>query len=330
MYDTISKLKEALKLPFTTAKHILDTDYPDEPSRIDSLLPYSGLVLFCGPFKSAKSFFILFMAHCITTAKYFLGKLIGENCQCLYLALEDSEHRLKKRFNKMKIEPTDDLIISTQWSYDQRGIIDLSKFLVSCPSVKVIIIDTLGRFSKCRAEANFQSDYDFMGKIKEICDRHNVLIIFVHHTRKMRDENDIFNMISGTVGNLAAADEIILLQRERNSKKAKLHITSRDFPEIIYDIEFDENCCWQMIGEAKLRASTPERQRIFDILRNTDELSPSQIAEKIPGATAKNVSNLLALMKDEGIVVIGTKRGLWSAVKELNQEMTINEKNVAE
>jgi RecA-family ATPase len=312
---TIEKLRTDLKMPFTTGKRILGNEYPEEISRIDGLLPYSGVALLCGPCKSGKSYFVGLMFHCITTKSDFLGKTTNEGCPCLYLALEDSERRLKNRFKKMKIEPLDELLISTKWTYDQKGIDNIKKFLEMCPSVKVIGIDTYGKFCQGRMEGSFQTDYDFMGQIKDISEKYNILIVFIHHTRKMPDENDIFNTISGSIGIQAVADVILLLQRNRNSTNAKLHITSRDFPEKVYDLVFDENCCWQMVDEAKNHASTPERQRILDILSDIDELSPSQIAEKIPGATAKNISNLLALMREEGIVETRSKRGLWKANK---------------
>jgi len=104
--------KNKPKIFIRSAKDIYDTDYGEEQMLVDSLLPSTGLALLCGSFKCGKSFFIQLLGHCLTTQMDFLGKKINANCHCLYLALEDTERRLKKRFEKMAILPNDNLMIS--------------------------------------------------------------------------------------------------------------------------------------------------------------------------------------------------------------------------
>jgi len=316
MKDTNSidqEQKNKPKIFIRSAKDIYDTDYDEEQMLVDSLFPSTGLALLCGSFKCGKSFFIQLLGHCLTTQIDFLGKRINTRSHCLYLALEDTERRLKKRFQRMEIVPTDNLMISIIWSHFKKGLTDLRSYISLNPHINVILIDTLGMFTKFRDDAGYQADYDFMADLRGIAFEFRLLIVCTHHTRKLRDEHDVYNEISGSVATMAAADTILLLKRPRNSNEALLHCLSRDFEENILNIKFDTRCRWDIIGVYEPKFLSPERQNILDILVCFGELSPKQISEKIPRSKAKNISNLLNLMHKDGVVISGSKTGLWMA-----------------
>jgi archaellum biogenesis ATPase FlaH len=307
----LDQIREKYGFPITTAKRIFNTEYPEEKYLVNGLIPFIGLLILCGPAKSGKSFLMLLLGHAISAAMSFLGISVEKPHTCLYLSLEDSERRLKNRIKKMGLDPNDSFLIVTRWSYNQKAVNDLRTLLAECPEIEVIIIDTLGAISQKRETTGFQADYDFMNQFKNLADQYKKAFILTHHTRKMRDDNDIYNDILGSVANIAVADTILLLQRPRNSSKALLSCISRDFPEKAYELNFSANCTWEMVGEASPRASTPERQKILDVLIEHGELRPSQIAEYLKGQTPKNIANLLALMREEGLVVNASKRGYW-------------------
>lgn len=75
--------------------------------------------------------------------------------------------------------------------------------------------------------------------------------------------------------------------------------------------------------EEQRRASTPERQQILEALLQYGELSPKEIAEHT-GKTAKNISNMLGLMKTDGLVTQGTKRGYWRAAESESYELSFS------
>jgi len=152
-----------------------------------------------------------------------------------------------------------------------------------------------------------------MGDLRGIAFEFKALIICTHHTRKLRDEQDVYNEISGSVATMAAADTILLLKRPQNSVEALLHCLSREYEESILTIKFDTRCRWDIVGVHEPKFLSPERQSILDILLCFGELSPKQISEKIPRSKAKNISNLLNLMYKDGVVITGSKTGLWMA-----------------
>jgi RecA-family ATPase len=75
---------------------------------------------------------------------------------------------------------------------------------------------------------SYASDYEVVGKLKQLADRNSICMLLVHHTRKQQAD-DKFDMISGTNGLLGAADGAFLLQEEnRTDDTATLDISGRD------------------------------------------------------------------------------------------------------
>ncbi len=323
-FEKIKNRKPVLAI--VSAKEIYETDYPETEFLVQDLIPAVGLTLICGASKIGKSWFVLQLLHTISSAGEFLDRSISDSYCCLYLALEDTNCRIKNRFRKMKVVPNENLFIVTTCSPNDKGIAELQNTLEGMPRIKIVVIDTYGKFAAGRNESNFQNDYEWMSKLKKLAERNTVAVVLIHHTRKMKDESDTYNEILGTTAIMAVADSILLLSKYRHSKEGQLLCTSRDYEERKFAVEFDKSTCtWRMAGngDIKPRASTPERQRILDALAEHGELSPQQLSGMID-STAKNLSNILGLMRDEGLVENGSKRGFWRIVDGLQGELGLD------
>lgn len=219
---------------------------------VDNFLS-SGETLLTAASKIGKSWLALDLSLSVARGELFLGRKT-QKTGVLYLALEDSERRLKNRMNKLlKGESApDNLYFMTKAKTLDMGLIgDLEAWLKIHSDVKVIIIDT---FQKIRSLSNnknsYASDYEDMGRLKEFADKHDIAVMLVHHNRKMRDDDDVFNMISGTNAIMGAADTIIVLTKgKRTDVQAKMHITGRDVIGDTLVLEFDKQACkWHCIG----------------------------------------------------------------------------------
>ena len=73
-----------------------------------------------------------------------------------------------------------------------------------------------------------------------------------HHTRKM-EASDSFDMISGTIGLLGAADGAFILQKKkRTDPTATMQVVGRDQPDQELTLEFNqERCIWELTKAAK-------------------------------------------------------------------------------
>lgn len=308
-------MKNTAKYIVKNAMEIYRTSYPEPSFLVPGLIPTQGLIILAGPYKGCKSWFILYLCMTLSRSGIFLGVFFLAMRKGLYLALEDSDSRLHHRMHTLGFEPGVNSFISTSFPSGIEGINALRKLLKDDPTLEYVVIDTLGKFSNGRGKGGYQDDYDWIGSIKDIADEFEIAIILVTHTRKLIDDRDEFNEISGSCGSMAAADAILVLKKARNSGDGTLACTGRDFEEKKYNVFFSkDSCSWSIKGECEDSASTPERQAILDILKEKQEMTPQQISFHIE-RTPKAVSNILSKLKDEGLVVKGSKYGYWLATK---------------
>ncbi len=306
---------DKINLNIKGAKTIMETEYPKRNDIIENLIPSYGLVIFAGSPKVGKSWFVL---HMLLSVCYDMSSFIGHKVlahgSALYLALEDSEARIKERITKLGFTPTDNkLEIACKWRPNELGVSDLSTYLKSHPDTKIICIDTKGKFSEGRDEESFQSDYTWMGKLKTLADNNRITIVLITHLRKKKADEDPYESVSGTTANTAVADTILMLKRARTQTKGVLSLTSRDIPEFEQIILFDTTSCeWKAPeNENEFSYMTNERMKIINAFEELNGKGTVQeIANKL-NDKAKNVSNRLASMVNAGIVK-RTERGSYT------------------
>lgn len=237
-----------------SAVELLATDYPPREFLIDELLP-TGTTVFCGPSKIGKSWMILDLGLCIAAGLPFWGHNTHQ-CGVLYLAMEDSEYRLKRRLQDiLQGRPVSPLFrFQTEATNLGDGLLDfLAEDLQLHPQTRLIVIDTFQiiRGTPLYKETPYAHDYREIRMLKQFADQHNISIVFVHHNRKQHDD-DAYNMISGTTGIMGASDTAWVITRDkRSSPEATLHIIGRDTAQHELCIRFDAKAHrWQMIGSA--------------------------------------------------------------------------------
>lgn len=300
----------------TTGDEIMKTNFPPTKFIIKDLLPTQGLVIVAGPAKAGKSLLITQLLDSVTgNSSTFLGAEVSTYGTVLYLALEDTEPRLKERFTKQKLIPNSKLRIAFQWNVDERAVRDLDVYLTEHPEVILVVIDTKAKLCQEQGtQMSYQSEYNFMGMIKDCADKHEICIILVTHVRK-RPSEDVFNEINGTTAIMGAADTIMVLKRPRNQNRGILSLTSRDYQEREEEIYLNyETLTWHSQGESAnaVPNMTPERQQIISALKELGGAgTPKAISEKIDKDN-KVVANLLATMAAYGFVQKSAeKHGEW-------------------
>lgn len=246
---------------------------------VDGLIP-NGLVILGAPSKIGKSWFCLQLANAVARGdSNFLGFNVNKG-KVLYLALEDSEYRIKERSTKQGNIPSNDVYFWTKSSTlkkDGAGLInELEIFLANIDGISLIIIDV---FQKIRdeqglKESSYSYDYRNLGQLKELADKHAISILLVHHTRKMKDLDDPFNNLSGTTGIMGSADTSLILDQDATIKSPNKIVTmyarGRDHEEVELCIEFDKDkCIWKRYGTLdEVKAIQAEQEFLEHPLRN--------------------------------------------------------------
>ena len=256
---------EVQPLSITPAPVLQKANLPPVKFLIEGILP-DGTSLLTAASKIGKSWMVLDLGLSQAAGGLFMGHQCNQ-CGVLYLALEDSLHRLQDRMNKIlggKPAP-EQFYFATEAPKLDNGLLDtLEDHLKKHPDTRLIIIDTLQKIrgQALPREASYAQDYREMETVKAFMDKRGVSTIFVHHNRKMKDDDDPFNMISGTNGIMGAADTIwTITKAKRTDEEATLHITGRDVEQSDTVIQFNKNTWrWETVGEAGALAEQRARE----------------------------------------------------------------------
>lgn len=241
-------------LKVISAPDLQRAELPPVKFLVEEILPV-GTSLLSAASKIGKSWMVLDLGLCLAAGRSFMGHQTNP-CSVLYLALEDSLHRLQDRMNKVlggKTPPAQFYFTTEAPKMDNGLFGALDDHMRQHPDTRLVIIDTLQkvRGQALPREGSYAQDYREMETIKSFMDKRGVSVLFVHHNRKMKDD-DPFNMISGTNGIMGAADTIwTVTKANRADEEATLHITGRDVPQRDSVIRFDkESWTWKPLGAA--------------------------------------------------------------------------------
>ena len=195
--------KEIQPLRVISAPDLQRAQLPPVKYLVDGLLP-EGTSLLTAASKVGKSWMVLDLGLCIAAGEPFLSRPTTKT-GTLYLALEDSLNRLQNRMDKVLggKPPPPLFCFTTEAPKLDDGLLDvLEDHLKKCPDTRLLIVDTLQkvRGQALPREGPYAQDYREMETLKGFMDKRGVSVLFVHHNRKMKDDGDPFNMISGTNG----------------------------------------------------------------------------------------------------------------------------------
>ena len=243
-----------------SADALVQKDLPPVRFLVEGLLP-QGLTLIASPPKYGKSWLVLDLCLSVASGKPFLGRAT-EKCTCLYLALEDSEARLKTRILTLQGEDIvpEKLHLSTVAPTLGNGLIEqLTTAAKVCADLNLVVIDT---FQMVRSPGGsrdvYARDYADMTALKQFADEYGISVVLVHHLRKAGASGDPFERISGTNGIFGAADVSLVLTRDKRSDETTLlSVTGRDVDSDDLELRFDKQTCrWSLLASAAETART--------------------------------------------------------------------------
>ena len=181
--------KEIQQLELISAEQLIKQKLAPINWCIEDFLP-QGLALVVAQPKAGKSWLTLAICLSVATGIDFLGYHTNKG-ESLYLALEDSRHRLKNRLGKIlgenEIPKNFNFVIKAPSLAN--GLIDmLEKHMQEHPATKLIAIDTLQkiRTGATKQEGAYAADYREVGMLKSFADKYNIAVLLVNHLRKQK------------------------------------------------------------------------------------------------------------------------------------------------
>ena len=274
----------ARALKYRGLRDIMQTEYPEVRMLVEKLIQQGVVTILAGKAKAGKSFWLLAAAIAIAEAcqnafasKDAEGNIIYAGLRCeqsrvLYMALEDTERRIKNRVKKMRGEllPIPEFIdVATEAPRLDEGVIEqLDLYLDEHPDCKLIIIDTLTSVLPIPGKngGGYLEDRLNMQGLRDLAHRRDVAILPVLHCRKA-DGADVFDTIQTTMGTQAGAENLIVLQRRRGEDRAILHATGNDLEGDALAMKWNAaTCTWSILGDAEKVAENEQEEVIFGAL----------------------------------------------------------------
>ena len=271
-----------------------------------------GVTLLVGKPKIGKSWAALDLGVAAASNRYTFGTLKPAQGDVLYLALEDSQRRLKRRMSKIMQDHgtwSSRLTLQTSWRRaNEGGLEDILAWCDSVVSPTLVLIDTLEKFRPPPRPGtqNYSTDYEAITGLQTITkNKPGLAIVLLHHNRKM-DADDPFDTVSGTLGLTGAADTIIIIRRHAGS--VALHVRGRDVEESETPLLFNKDTCrWTMLGaDAAKEAVSSERQHIIKALEGfrpaheKDGMSVAEIMAATERTDRNAVDQILFKMSRDG------------------------------
>ena len=240
------------KLETITAEDLQNRTYEPTPFLVDELIP-EGLHILAGAPKIGKSWLALWLCLCVAQGQA-LWNFATTQGEALYLSLEDSFQRIQTRLFDLTEDAPPTLHFAIMADTLKHGLEQqIEQFLTEHPATKLVVIDTLQRVRSTGGDSNlYANDYQDVGLLKQLADRHHIAILLIHHLRKLHDD-DPMNMISGSTGLSGAADSAFVLQKNaRSANAATLHCTGRDIPDRTLRLELgEEDHIWKLLADSK-------------------------------------------------------------------------------
>lgn len=241
------------KLQVIDVENLLAAPIPPTYFVVQDLIP-QGISVLCGDSKIGKSWLMLWLGLQVSRGQK-LWNFSTNQCDVLYLALEDTYRRLRDRLYYLTENSTQPKNFKLAVMSDKIGCgleEQIKDYLADYPKTKLIIIDTLQKIRDSKGSSGksgiYSNDYDDISAIKRIADDYGIAIVLVHHLRKLKDSDNPFNQISGSNGIMGAADTAYLLKKNYSTGESSLIANGRDVGQFELVLSF-ENRIWKLLEQ---------------------------------------------------------------------------------
>jgi hypothetical protein len=319
------------------AAWLMQQKFPAVQYVVPGIIPEGMTLLVAAP-KIGKSWMVLGLGVELARGGLAFGVVpTGKPRPVLYLALEDGPRRLQDRLLRLNPDSISaNLEFITQ--VPQGEVLStirefMNQYVGHDP---VVILDTLGKVMPPAGNGSqYGHDYKVLSDLKATSDAvPGSSLVIVHHTRKM-DAGDFLDAVSGTQGIAGAADTVLLLKRERQEKRATLHVTSRDAAEGEYALTLTDNGRWELDGDSLAQASESAKlakataglgDKSTDVINKIADfpagISPAELKVLLPDINPSTIDVYLKRAFESGRIA-KSSRGKYTPVRTVSSESSV-------
>lgn len=307
---------------------LMQKEFPEPLWVVNGILS-EGLNILAGKPKQGKSMLALNLAITIAAGGMALGDIQTTPGDVLYLSLEDKARRVKQRAIRMmkKLGNPDvarRLTIATDWPRQSEGglaMVDYWYRHVEHPVL--LIIDVWGMFKAAytKGGSQYEQDSQQLGAVKQFVDRREMSNLTLMHCRKGASD-DVVEEVTGTMGLTGVADGIIVLNRIRNDKEAKIFITGRDVQQKELALEFDDTTfTWKSMGSMDEHVEGKLQVSVLNLMKSLrgNTVFAKHISEQL-NIPANNVRTVLMRLRDKGLIRQNGNGWVYPGVSEIEAD----------
>ena len=259
-----------------------------------------GLCIIAGKSKIGKSWLVLWLSYAVEYGKNFLGRKCAKG-DVLHYSLEDGKRRIKTRWQKMGIEPTE-----TYYQFRDRkpkipiltmGLEEeIEDWIKHINNPKMVVIDVYVKVKKTIAKNlnSYENDNYNLQNLQTLSTKYNIAIVLVHHTKK-GSETDVFDEINGSAGIQSNMDSMCVISSNRKvGKNSVFQCIPKDAEQLEFEIAMNENMIWEDKGPIGSTQLTTLQKGIVECIR---KLYNGNVAES-SGTPVKAKQIIEVIQKD--------------------------------
>lgn len=290
------------KVQFISGATMMQKEYPEPRYLWQGILPDAGLTVCASSKASGKTLLLLQLADAIARGRDFLG-VPTTQAKTLFLELELSERRTAQRLRTMGIVPNENLVFAYCWQQGEEGLLTL-RDAIEEHSFELVIVDMLQMLWPMGADYNsYQDSYNVLAPLRRMANELGVMIVLVTHRRKM-EAADFVDGVMGSVGIVANADVVLLIQRQRGEREAILFCEGNDIESRKIALRFNVDPLGFSLSDASPDeiGQTPERREILDAMRELGGTAKPHAVAKLLNKERSNIGHLMQKMVSLGIL----------------------------
>lgn len=275
---------------------------------IDGIMKSCGLYCLVSNAKVGKSMFALQLANSITKGTQFLGHNTMSS-PVLYISTESNFGQHQQRALSLGLTfPEKSLFIIDRNGKGEVSIFDIEVHInefAKSMNGKIIIMDMLKDINLGIAyDINNYQDVGqkLLPKLREICDKNNVTILFTHHLNKQG------KVLGSTAFDAVVDGKLTLIENKTDKSLIRLNIINRDFPELDIHLKKSSNQIFSVINPVDDEIINPNLVMFIKYAVNKKDFNftCNEIINKAnifltPKQFGRLLNSNLDLLKNEGL-----------------------------
>ena len=321
-YQRVKSYKDFLSTDIDM-KSLMTKDIPEMQYSVSPILP-EGVVVWAGRPKGMKSWTALKCCYAVQNGMDFLGHPTTKG-DCLYLALEDSERRLKDRVHKLGLEKSKEHpYTNTEAPYLGYGLEEsLKDWIDEVKNPRLIVIDTLAKVKErvgFKSGTTYDQDNELLRDLQKLAISNGITIVLISHLGKAEQDYS-YDRIQGSVGMQGISDAFWLIDRGDTSPSASIKGRGRDIIDFEYAVKWNEGT-WSYEYEGQLSDINANENRA-EIIKAMKELAKAEKAEVFPrdvinyysfshnSKDARRIQKTMIRMREAVEIINGKKYGTY-------------------